>query len=907
VPTDYPEVTYLPPHRRTSKLPYLIFAVFVLLASVRAIASAYIDFLWWKELGQSETWWRMWTYSIVPLAAAATIAFAVLWLAQMAGTRHAGERLSQHKGYARIAALVIAIVSIFLAATIDTWTVVRFFGSRGLSAGAWVDPVFNKPLAFYLFDLPFWRDLRAYVMGLALLSVIVYWISSRIWQLSRTIQRVDGQIELDFRVLQEGFNLEATFLRVSLAILLIVVAVSAFIGRYGLLANEHGFMTGLDYVDEHIVLPLRWLFIVSFVLGAIGILLKRKIALALPVAAWLLHSFVPGAINALYVRPNEITLQRPYIERHIAATRQAFGLSTRVKETEYPARMETRIDVAANKPLFDNVRLWDWRAFHDTTTQIQALRPYYVFNDSDVDRYMIGGKLQQVLLTPRELDIRQMPDARTRWVNPHFIYTHGYGMVMAEANRITQDGLPYMVVQDAPPQIKDPGLKLTRPEIYYGEVTHEPVFVSTAQKEFSYPSGNDSIFTRYDGKGGFPVASLGVRIAAALREADPNILLTGFLTGESRMMIHRRVDERLRELAPFLQWDADPYLALTAEGRLVWTVDGYTTSAAHPYSAFVRVDGPGRVNYMRNSVKATIDAYDGNVNIYVFDPADPIIAAYRALFPRLFLDASAMPASIREHARYPETLFRVQAEIYRTFHMQNPQAFYNKEDMWDIARNIYGQESRPQQVAPTYVVANLPGETKPEFLLALPFTPRNKDNLIGLMVARCDGANLGELRFLQLSKQALIFGPMQIEARINQDQNISKDLSLWNQQGSQVLRGQMLTLPVGDTLVYIEPIYIQANEARMPQLKKVVVAAGNDLFYRDTYEEALAALAGESTAPAPAVAQTPGSPPPPPGAPTGNTLEEVRRRMRRYRELSTQGKWSEAGRELEAIEGLLKR
>jgi uncharacterized membrane protein (UPF0182 family) len=907
VRTEYPEIVFPPPRRSSSKLPLAVFAVFILLASARGIASAYIDYLWWGELGQTETWWRIWAYSALPLAGATAVAFAVLWTAQAAGLRRAGERLSGRGLYARIAGLVLAVASFLIAASaVDTWTVVRFFGSRE-AAGAWQDPVFGKPLAFYLFDLPFWQQVRSYVLSLALLALLVHWLASRIWQLIRTIQTSAGQIEIDPGVLTEGLSLESRFLRVGVAILLAAVAWGVYLGRYELLTGEHGFMTGLDYVDEHIGLPLRWLLIAALALGAAGILAGRVVALALPAAAWALLTVVPGAVNALYVRPNEITLQRPYVERHIAATRSAFGLSERVKEAEYPARMETRIDVARHKPLFDNVRLWDWRAFHDTTTQIQALRPYYVFNDSDVDRYTIDGRVQQVLLSPRELDIRQLADARTRWINPHFIYTHGYGLVMAEANRITEDGLPYMLIQDAPPEVKDKNLKLTRPEIYFGEVTHEPVFVRTAQKEFSYPSGNDSIFTSYDGKGGFPAASLIVRVAAALREADPNILLTGFLTGESRMMIRRRVLNRLEELAGFLQWDADPYLVLTSEGRLVWTVDGYTTSAAHPYSAYLRLDRTGRVNYMRNSVKATVDAYDGNVNIYVFEPGDPIIRAYRALFPKLFRDAGEMPASVREHARYPETFFRVQAEMYRTFHMLNPQAFYNKEDLWDVARNIYGQESRPQAVAPTYVVATLPGESKPEFLLTLPFTPRNKDNLIGLMVARCDGPNLGELRFYQLSKQALIFGPMQIEARINQDQNISKDLSLWNQQGSQVLRGQMLTLPVGDTFVYIEPIYIQASEARMPQLKKVVVAAGNDLFYRDTYEEALAALAGESPAPALAAGETPQGTAPPQAAPTPGTLEEVRRHMRRYRELASQGKWSEAGRELEAIENLLRR
>jgi hypothetical protein len=402
-----------------------------------------------------------------------------------------------------------------------------------------------------------------------------------------------------------------------------------------------------------------------------------------------------------------------------------------------------------------------------------------------------------------------------------------------------------------------------------------------------------------------------MRLAAAIREGEPNILLTNYLTANSRMMIHRRVQDRLHELAGFLQWDTDPYLVITDAGRLVWMVDGYTTSDAHPYSRAVEVSDMGRVNYIRNAVKATVDAYDGETHMYIFAPDDPIIAAYKNLFPDLFLPASQMPADLRAHARYPETLFNIQAEIYRTYHMLDPQSFYNKEDLWDVARRQTVQGQGSDTVTPTYVVATMPGQDKPEFLLLTPFTPRNKDNLIGLMVARCDGPNLGEIVVLQLSKQELIFGPMQIAARINQDQTISKDLTLWNQQGSQVLRGQTLVLPVGNTFLYVDPIYIQATEARMPQLKKVVLAVGNRLIYADTYDQALAQLSGGAqeliqqanavpAAPAAAGAAAGGS-----GAPEPR-LVRVRDHLRRYRELAAQGKWSEAGKELEAIEAEVK-
>jgi uncharacterized membrane protein (UPF0182 family) len=418
--------------------------------------------------------------------------------------------------------------------------------------------------------------------------------------------------------------------------------------------------------------------------------------------------------------------------------------------------------------------------------------------------------------------------------------------------------------------------------------------------------------SRYEGKGGFPISSMPMRIAAALRLGEANILLTDYFTAHSRMMIRRKIRPRLQELAGFIEWDTDPYLVITESGRQVWTVDGYTTSDAHPYSRPLDVPKIGRVNYMRNSVKATIDAYDGETHLYIFAPDDPIVMAYARLFPDLFLPAERMPADLRAHARYPEAMFRAQAEVYRNFHMLDPQSFYNKEDVWDLARFSQGQASRPEPVTPTYVVATLPDSDKPEFLLLLPFTPRNKDNLIGLMAARCDGARLGEIVVLQLSKQELVFGPMQIAARINQDQNISKDLSLWNQQGSQVLRSQTLVLPIGETFLYVDPMYIQATEARMPQLKKIVLAVGNRLIYTDTFEQALAQLTpggqqlvAQASAPAAATPE-PGGRTTAPAAGADPRIDRVRIHLRRYREAAAQGRWAEAGKALEAIEAEVK-
>jgi uncharacterized membrane protein (UPF0182 family) len=911
-----PEYEIEGPRRKSSTVARISIAVILvlLLVGARFLASYVIEIAWWKELGQFRTWLSMLFYNVAPLTAATLIAFAVLWLAHARALRFAGTTLREHRLYARISALALLLLAYLIsAACIDAWTVVRFAGSRGLPAAAttWHDAVFDKPLSFYLFDLPFYGMVRGYALALVIFCIILYWVAARGWQLRYKMPDLQDVRELSPSFFRLEGGLESRFLRGAAVVLLLALAVRFFLGRYEMVYNEHGsFLVGIDYVDLNVGLPLQWLVILACFAASALVWMRRWLLAASMALALVIAFAVPRAVSALYVRPNEISLQRPFIQTHIHATRSAFGIEQRVREVEFQAQPDAPIDTNQHKALLDNVRIWEWRPFHDTITQRQALRTYYTFHDSDVDRYMIDGQYRQVLLAPRELDISQLPDARANWINPAFIYTHGYGLVLSEVSKMTPDGLPVLTIDDAPPEVKTKSLKLTRPEIYYGEVTHEPVFVHTAQEEFNYPSGEENKHSRYEGKGGFPISSFPMRLAAAISEGEPNILLTDYLTPNSRMMIRRKVRDRVQELAGFLQWDTDPYLVICDDGRLVWMIDGYTTSDAHPYSRAVDVADIGSVNYIRNAVKATVDAYDGETRMYIFAPDDPIIAAYQHLFPDLFHPASEMPPDLRAHARYPETLFRIQAEIYRTYHMLDPQSFYNKEDVWDLALNASGQENGSTPVTPTYVMAAVPGETKPEFLLLIPFTPRNKNNLIGLMAARCDGAHLGELVVLQLSKQQLIPGPMNVSASINQDQNISKDLTLWNQQGSHVLRGQILVLPVGNTLLYVDPIYIQATEGSMPQLKKIVLAVGSRLIYADSYDQALAQLSSgaqqlvqQAAAPGPAATAQLGSP-----APSSDPrIQRVREHLRRYRDLAAQGHWAEAGKELEAIEAEVQK
>ena len=924
---------YIGQRRRQGSLLVLAIVLLVLLLCSRYLAGTLVAYEWWKELHQLDTWLNLLLYGTVPVAVAAILLFIVFFAAYRAGfPKHLRrERLFgflEGRLVSRIALLLCALFAIFVAnATVDSWTVVRYFGGlRSPSVNAqYTDPIFHEPLHFYFFSLPFYNLLLHVVLVGAVLALLIFWILANAEKFADQLSSFSpatGQFQmgsLSFRGL-----FDTNFVRLMAAVFLLALAVKIYFDRYTLLMDDHGqYLVGVDWIADHLIIPLQWMLILGALAAAVLVLLRRGRLALLLLLLLPVRFILPSLVAALYVRPNELSLERPYIQHHIDATRSAYGLNSRVKEVRVDSEGETAIDANKHQAVLDNVRLWDWRAFHDTISQIQPLRPY-VYMDTDVDRYTIDGRLRQVLIAPRELDVKQLGSAGTRWINTHLMYTHGYGVVMAESNRITADGLPVLFIKDAPPIVTVKGLKFQQPDIYYSEVAHEPVYVNSAQQEFDYPAGSESKYTNYQGTGGFPISSPWMRLAAAVYYGDFNVLLTSYLKDGSRMMIHRSIVNRLHRLAGFLSWDADPYLVVTDAGRLVWMLDGYMSSDAHPYSRPLSVGGEDgeEVNYLRNSVKATVDAYTGETNLYVFDPNDVLIQAYQKLFPTLFKPVSAMPPDLRRHARYPETLFSAQAEIYRTFHMRDPEAFYNRADLWDLAKTGSHGGDGSAQVSPTYVVAALPGSDTPEFMLITTFTPANKDNLIGVMYARCDGANLGELQFAQLSKQNIIYGPMQIDARINQDQTISKDLTLWNQQGSQVLRGQTLILPIDNSFLYVEPIYIQASQASMPQLKKVALAMGNRLAYADTYEQALSQLIEEvggtgaapenASAPARQTTQTGAATPAMPvnQAPSNQaiqTLTEVRDHLRRYRELSAQGKWSDAGKELDEIQRLTQK
>jgi uncharacterized membrane protein (UPF0182 family) len=628
------------------------------------------------------------------------------------------------------------------------------------------------------------------------------------------------------------------------ALLLLLKAAGYRLAMFDLLFFQRGVVFGAGYADVHAQLPvLKALVVMS---GLVAILCIVTIRLsswrpllwstaALVGVAILGGAVYPGLIQRYRVSPNEIDKEKPYIDFNIRYTRLAYGLDN-IEEREFPAADTLTLqDLRKNDATLKNIRLWDTRPLLATYSQLQEIRTYYKFTDIDVDRYSINGEYRQVTLSPRELSSKDLPSRI--WINERLTYTHGYGAVVGPVNRVTREGLPEFWVKDIPPAFSV-DLRISRPELYFSELGTDYVFVKTRAKEFDYPAGDRNVYTVYEGRGGIPLRSFARKVLFAAHLGDIKLLMSNDLTPESRVLLHRNIRERVRRIAPFFLYDDDPYMVISAAGRIVWLLDGYTVSNGFPYSTATRRLG----NYVRNAVKVTVDAYDGSVNFYVADPADPLIRTTARIFPGLLQPLDAMPADLRAHIRYPEGLFRIQAAMYAVYHMRDTQVFYNKEDLWSLpVRSVDGRE---QVMEPYYLILRLPGEPKEEFVLLIPFNPSKKDNLSAWLAARSDPPHYGKLVVYNFPKQKLIYGPRQIEARIDQDSFISQQLSLWNQRGSQVIRGNLLVIPIERSLIYVQPLYIAAEKGQLPELKRVIVGFGDRIAMEETLDGAIARVFG---------------------------------------------------------------
>jgi hypothetical protein len=924
------------PTREASRGPRRILFLLILLAVIvfvgRAAISWWVDLLWFRSLGYGSVFWKSWLLEWGTFAAFAAVTFCILCGAFLALKRaHANDLPDSHAIYfaghpvhlpvgrvLQIAGIAIALfIALAAGAAMQAqWPVLALFWYAPSSAQNIADPIFAKPLNFYLFTLPAWQLISGWLLTLAVLICVAAVLLLLAAGGSRALDRGSVGPRLPWR----GVSLAAAFL-------LLALALREFVGRYELLFEHHTIFDGVTYTDAHV--NILGMGFIAFAL-LIGALIAAGGGLVNPQGKWLAASIAPAVVcyaiagligwyvSNFIVKPNQLDRERPYIADNIQFTRQAYGLD-RFSQREFPAETTPgAADPADNQQTLDNIRLWDVQALQDTLRQVQEIRTYYDFPDIDIDRYQIGGNLREEMLAVRELNIDKLPDSSRNWINDKLIYTHGYGITMNPVNGFTPEGLPALQLANMPVQSTVPGLSVTRPEIYFGEMTNTDVYVKTHQQEFNYPEGPSNNLSSYEGTGGIVLGGFLRRVFIAFDRGDLTKLpFSDDVTPQSRLLMRRNILARVAQIAPFLTFDRDPYIVVGDDGRLSWIIDAFTSSNTYPYSAHSSLDpdSADSLNYARNSVKIVIDAYDGTTTFYVFDKDDPILAAWRGIFPGLFKDESAMPAWLRRHVRYPEPLLSLQAEVYGLYHMTDPEVFYNREDQWTVATQTgTGDEGEQtaQPMEPNFVLMKLPGEDGLEFVEILPFTPINRNNMIGWIAARSDGEHYGTAVVYDFPKTRLVDGPQQIESRIDQNAQLSGQLTLWNQQGSHVLRGSLLVIPCGKALLYAEPIYLQAQRSPMPELRLVVLALQDRLAFGPNFDTAIASLFGNATssltttaveAPTPAGNTAAGATQP--AQDVDQLITQAGRDFADYQQLTSEGKLAEAGQKLDDLKRVL--
>lgn len=843
--------------RRRKIIVWVVGGILALVVAALTLSVFWTDLLWFGEVGyQGIFLTRIWVPIVLGMAAGA-IFFAVFYLnlrlARRLSPRIRSARDDADEGEVmelvptpdrtvnRLLLLGSLVLGLFFAiGTAGGWQEFLLFVNR-VDFG-YVDPIFSRDASFYVYVLPILRRLLGFLNGVfivTLIGVTAVYVFDRAITLKRT-----------GRGLIMAPHVKA-HLSVAAALILLVKGADFLFQRWELLYSGRGVTFGASYTDVVAELPVLGLLAVVAVISAAIFLVNiyyrgwklPAVSIGLLVLMWIgAGQIYPAIVQQYRVSPNEIQVESPYIVHNIEATRFAFGLDKAIT-TPFPAQQQlTLADIEENKATVDNIRLWDPRPLLDTYAQLQEIRLYYKFTDVDVDRYTVDGNYRQVMLSARELEQSGLQAQARTWVNERLTYTHGYGVVASAVNEVRGEGLPAFLIEDIPPQTKT-DLKITRPEIYYGELGNDFVVVRTTALEFDYPSGNENVFTTYKGTGGVSISGFLERLAFTIRFRDLKLLFSEYLTPESRIMYKRTIRERVEAIAPFLRYDRDPYIVIRDDGSLVWILDAYTTTGRFPYSQPTNET----LNYIRNSIKVVIDAYNGDVTFYQIDPGDSLATAWGKVYPELLRPGDELPDDLRRHLRYPEDLFAVQADKMTVYHMQDPQTFYNKEDVWQIPKEIYFKEEVP--VEPYYVIMGLPGERQEEFILLQPFTPLERNNMVAWMGARMDGANYGEIVIFDFPKDKLIFGPSQVEARISNDPEISAQITLWSQAGSRVIRGNLLVIPVEDSIMYVEPLFLQAEQSPIPELRRVIVNYGDVVVMEPTLAKSLERIFDASTPP----------------------------------------------------------
>lgn len=845
----------------SSTIKLLIFVVILMAAS--KIASLYMEWLWFQSVDFSSV------FSTILLNKIAL--YVVMFLATLAlfmfnlhlTRRHLGtieDRPDETEDGRNIIYLnrdssgwqnflkgknskwLFIAVSLFAAFVVssvaaENWVIVQQYINR-VTIGT-VDPVFHKDLSFYFFNLSFYKFIYSTLMMAMILLIIV----------TAAVYLVNASSELLFGDWRQ-FSFAKGHMAVLLALVFGLKAWGYKLAAYNILFSSSGIIYGASYTDIFArLLSYRVLLLVSAALAIVilvNIFFKKFSWILISLGAWLLLAVVlggvyPSLIQNLVVKPNEYNKEKPYIENAIKFTRQAYALdAAEIKEFKLD---NSTLDISNPdyQSTINNIRLWDWQPIKTTYKNLQQLRSYYVFNDVDVDRYMVNDQYRQVMIAAREIDQEELPSTAKTWINQRLMYTHGYGVVISPVNEIAEEGFPKFFIKDIPPRSSD-NLKIKRPEIYFGESTNDYVIVNTKQKEFDYPAGEKNVNSIYQGKDGIQIKNIARRLLFSWALKDYKMLLSTEITNQSQILMNRNITQRTQMVAPYLQFDSDPYMVVNDDGKLYWMLDAYTVTDKYPYSQ--PFDDYGN-NYIRNSVKVVLDAYSGKMNFYIADPTDPIIQTYSKIFPQVYKPLAQMPAGLKKHLRYPEDIFTVQAEMYKTFHMTDSSVFYNKEDPWLIPNEIMGSELTKME--PYYIVMHLPGAAKAEYILMTPFSPKSRPNMVAWMATRMDGDNYGKMLVYRFPKQETIYGPEQIESRINQNTEISQQLSLWDQRGSQVYRGNLLVIPLKNSIIYVEPLYLQAQNNKLPELKRVIVAFENKIVMEPSLDQALLKLFNKSS------------------------------------------------------------
>lgn len=866
----------------------------------------YTEILWFDSLNYSSVFWTIFNWKCGLFAGIGLFSFIFLKTSNrsvrkfliklQADTKRAYDEIwsTQLAPLNFIMNIVSLLCSLALAFwSIRHWQTVLLFLNR-VNTGI-NEPIFQIDIGFYLFSLPFIKTVLTFLMTFIILRFIIQFIAAWIYGVSADKYFNSDQREKFGSFLIYLFSKFLTFLS-------IILIGKTILAIFNLLFSERGVVFGASYADvfaQKIAYEIFLFVLVAATLLFITAMFTQKSKIIIRTIlgtfiAWLIIVVIyPAIVQQFVVKPNELAKETPFINNNIAFTRTAFNLDA-IEEKEFSAQGQlTSEALVENKTTLENIRLWDWRALRSTFKQIQEIRLYYEFDEVDIDRYLLDDHYRQVMLSPRELSIEQLPQRSRTWINEHFKYTHGYGVCANAVNEFTGEGLPKLLIKNIPPVSSTGAPQISRPEIYYGEQTDNHCYIKTREKEFDFPLGSSNKYTIYEGEGGIHINSFLRRFAFAWRFDGLRQLLPNPLVSESRIMFKRNIYERVKAIAPFLVYDDDPYVIIDSQGKLWWLWDAYTVSNNYPYSERITglPDYDSAFNYIRNSVKVAIDAYNGKVAFYVMDRSDPIIRVYMKIFPELFHTYEQMPPDFVSHLRYPEDYLQIQADVYKSYHITDPQVFYNKEDLWEIANETYINDVR--QVLPYYVVLRLPDENQEEFIQMIPFTPMKKNNMIGWMAGRCDGNNYGKLLVYNFPKDKLIYGPLQIEARVDQDREISAQLTLWGQLGSKVIRGNLLVIPMNDALLYVEPLYLQSEQAQMPELKQIIVAYGERLAWGKTFNEALQLIFSEKAAEDRVFSPA-------------ELLQQARLHFQKYQSLTGQGKFEEAAEHLNALENIFK-